>query len=419
MDGEYYCNGCSWQCCGEECECGTRDINRDQCEIFRERDIYAAWDNVGEPTLSMDFMGPHRLLLAMKKDPTLRELLKIDMKNDLRKQRYNIKYYVDSEEVIAKYIADQCGLTEFSQTEILTCLGLYEILGLPLQNGAKAFFPQLVHVKHSCCPNSYLHVNADGTIMMKASVNIMKGDRVTRSVVDVMKCSLFRRKELEKEYFIDCECDRCCDGTEFGTHYGGIISPEWGDHVFSPSDPRVEASPWVSDQAPGAELSGPECCRELDLLRRKCEEGIQDTQGSASTIEFILSNPGEWDVLPRHGQIMMDVKKCLVNAYGNVYGSTYDVLPIEKIKTKIDICEELLSLYEKFHPGLNYAAAMLHYEAANAVCGLVARGDKSLVNVGLRHCEAVMKICDVEIPGSLYDQLKQFMMGLLSGLQSL
>ena len=105
----------------------------------------------------------------MKKDPTLRELLKIDMKNDLRKQRYNIKYYVDSEEVIAKYIADPCGLTEFSQTEILTCLGLYEILGLPLQNGAKAFFPQMVYVKHSCRPNSYLHVNADGTILMKAS----------------------------------------------------------------------------------------------------------------------------------------------------------------------------------------------------------------------------------------------------------
>ena len=418
MDGEYYCNGCSWQVCGEACECETRDINREQCEVFRERDIYAAWDNVSEPTLSMDFMGPHRLLLAMKKDPKLRELLKIDMQNDLRKSRYNIKYYVDCEEVIAKYIGDQCGITEFSQTEILTCLGLFELSSLPLQNGAKAFFPQLVQVQHSCHPNSYLHVNTDGAILMKASVDISKGDRVTRSVLDVMKCSLFRRKELDKEFFINCDCDRCRDGTEFGTNYGGLISQEFCGHVFCPSNPRADASPWVSDQVPGAELDGPECCQEMELLRRKCEEGIQDTQGSASTIEFILNNPGEWDVLPQRGQIMMDVKKCLVQAYGNIYGSTYDVLPMEKIKTKIDICEELLSLYEKFHPGLNYAAAMLHYEAANAVCGLVARGDKSLVDTGLRHCEAVMKICDVEIPGSIYDQLKQFMAGLLSGLKS-
>ena len=30
MDGEYYCNGCSWQCCGEECECGTRETEEGQ-----------------------------------------------------------------------------------------------------------------------------------------------------------------------------------------------------------------------------------------------------------------------------------------------------------------------------------------------------------------------------------------------------
>ena len=116
---------------------------------------------------------------------------------------------------------------------------------------------------------------------------------------------------------------------------------------------------------------------------------------------------------------MMDIKKYLVQAYGNTYGSTYDVLDNEKIKAKIEICAELLTLYGKFHPGLNYSAAMIHYEAANAVCGLVTKGDKCLLEVGLSHCEAVMKICEVEIPGSLYDQLKKFMGDLLSGLKSL
>ena len=82
VDGEYYCNGCSWQCCDEQCE--LRDVHREECEIFKEKDIYAAWNSVDEPTLSMDFMGPHRLLLAIKKDPTLKILLKKDMQNELR-----------------------------------------------------------------------------------------------------------------------------------------------------------------------------------------------------------------------------------------------------------------------------------------------------------------------------------------------
>ena len=58
----------------------------------------------------------------------------------------------------------------------------------------------------------------------------------------------------------------------------------------------------------------------------------------------------------------MDVKRQLVQGYGNSYGNTYDVLDNDKLKKKIQICEELLDLYSKFHPGYNYDAAMLHYE---------------------------------------------------------
>ena len=78
----------------------------------------------------------------------------------------------------------------------------------------------------------------------------------------------------------------------------------------------------------------------------------------------------------------MDVKRQLVQGYGNSYGNTYDVLDNDKIKKKIEICEELLDLYSKFHPGYNYDAAMLHYEVANAICGLVAKGDKTMVEAG-------------------------------------
>ena len=77
-------------------------------------------------------------------------------------------------------------------------------------------------------------------------------------------------------------------------------------------------------------------------------------------------------------------------------GSTYDVLESEKIRTKITICNELLQLYARFHPGYNYSSAMLHYEAALAIYGLHMKGDLSLAAEGREHCEAV----------EIYDQLK-------------
>ena len=52
-----------------------------------------------------------------------RSLLKLDMHNEMRKQRYNIKYYVGCEDLLAKYIKETCGLADFTDDEILTALG--------------------------------------------------------------------------------------------------------------------------------------------------------------------------------------------------------------------------------------------------------------------------------------------------------
>ena len=58
----------------------------------------------------------------------------------------------------------------------------------------------------------------------------------------------------------------------------------------------------------------------------------------------------------------MDIKKCLVQGYGNSYGNTYDVLTSDKIKTKIEICEELLELNAKFYPGKDNLHKMSYWK---------------------------------------------------------
>ena len=195
--------------------------------------------------------------------------------------------------------------------------------------------------------------------------------------------------------------------------------PEYGGHVFSPRDPREDGGPWVSAAVAGAELEGAECCREVELLARKCEAALEETRGSAASLEFILRNPGEWSLVTPGHQIMVEVKRCLVQTLGNTPGHTYDLLDPARIRAKVELCGELVALYAKFHPGLNYDVAMVHYEAANAICGLVARGDTSLVAAGLGHCQSVLDIVRVEVPGSFHDQLRQFMLGLQAGLQSI
>jgi hypothetical protein len=47
------------------------------------------------------------------------------MHNEVRKERYNIKYFVGCEDLLAKYIKETCNMADFSDNEILTALGIY------------------------------------------------------------------------------------------------------------------------------------------------------------------------------------------------------------------------------------------------------------------------------------------------------
>ena len=53
---------------------------------------------------------------------------------------------------------------------------------------------------------------------------------------------------------------------------------------------------------------------------------------------------------------MVDVKRTLLGMYGAVPGATYDILDNEKMKNKVELCEEVLELLDKFHPGRNYTS---------------------------------------------------------------
>jgi hypothetical protein len=56
----------------------------------------------------------------------------------------------------------------------------------------------------------------------------------------LISLTAFRRRELEKTYFLDCNCPRCEDGTEMGTNYGGIIDNQYPNYIFVPQDPRLD-----------------------------------------------------------------------------------------------------------------------------------------------------------------------------------
>ena len=68
----------------------------------------------------------------------LKNLAQVDTGNDRRRRKYDLKYYVGCEDKILAILRDKCGLgTDFTDSEILTAMGLAEMYGVRVANGAK------------------------------------------------------------------------------------------------------------------------------------------------------------------------------------------------------------------------------------------------------------------------------------------
>ena len=69
----------------------------------------------------------------------------INTNNERRRRKYDIKYYVGCEDKILATLKDKCGFgNDFSEAEILTAMGLAEMYGVTVANGAKGASLQCV-----------------------------------------------------------------------------------------------------------------------------------------------------------------------------------------------------------------------------------------------------------------------------------
>ena len=132
------------------------------------------------------------------------------------------------------------------------------------------------------------------------------------------------------------------------------------------------------------------------LLSKKCDEVIQDTGGNTATLEFILNNPGEWDVLPHTGQVMMYVKKHLI------------------LSTHMEVLMTCWTM-KRSRLRLKYAMNFLNFLENSIQDGIIIlqffimrlpKPCMHLVRVRVKHCNYAAEMCEGEEGGSMYDQHK-------------
>ena len=105
-------------------------------------------------------------------------------------------------------------------------------------------------IGHSCVPNATKVVTKDGRIIVRATVPITKGTRITLNHVAPVWGTMKRRFHIVQTRFRSCSCERCMDPSELGTFASGIFCRKCPkqEGVLLPENSMDDFSDWICNK---------------------------------------------------------------------------------------------------------------------------------------------------------------------------
>merc|ERR1712223_65846 len=175
----------------------------------------------------------------------------------------------------------------------------------------------------------------------------------------------YRRNDLKSTWSFDCLCKRCGDPTEMGTNISSVNCEECKFGYLLPIDPLNYSSEWKCDHCSTKVLF-----KTIDEKIKKFENEIDDIcSKDADSYEKLLRRL-RYHVHENHYWIL-DVKRRLIDIYGNKEGYELHNIPMELLEKKIEYCNHLLSIASKLCPGPSEMRAYLLWELQGAQMRLV------------------------------------------------
>ena len=87
----------------------------------------------------------------------------------------------------------------------------------------RGVFPLLAKLSHECVSNCRYDNVGDGRVMeCRATVTIREGEQIIDHYVSPMDSTARRREALSVGWYFWCQCARCQDKTELGTHLSSL-----------------------------------------------------------------------------------------------------------------------------------------------------------------------------------------------------
>lgn len=353
----YKCTTCNWPMCGPECE--KSDIHKPECTVMAEKQYKCTikYEQPDKVEAAYCVISPLRVLLMSTTNPRQYENI-LALESHLE-DRKNTPLYVVLKANLVTFIIQVLELP-FDEDTILKVASIFDTNSFDVRSfdGSRfrAIYVTASMMNHSCTPNTrHIILGDDHNFAVIATVPIAKGEMITATYTQSLWGTLDRRKHLRTNKYFDCDCARCKDPTEFGTHLGSIYcSICSGPSVYTgidkrpmlvPTDPLDEGAPWKCEQCEHYILSrqmvwgNNALAQELKKFKKETPNLFED---------FIAKYS---QTLHPNNHLVVQAKLALVQIYGNTKGFGLSELSDQLLKRKIDLCHELLELADVLEPG--------------------------------------------------------------------
>ncbi|CAK1587126.1 unnamed protein product [Parnassius mnemosyne] len=361
------CSRCGWPVCNSECEQSPHHV--EECEVFSSAQV--RFQPVEDWTASapqLDCITPLRLLLAKEKDPVRwqQELDVMEVHSKARQQRNT--WRVDQVNIV-DFLIDHCKLGgRFSKELVQKACGILEVnaVEIPSRGGfsVRAVYPRLAIAAHSCVPNIvHTILQNDYKVEVRAAVPIKKGQPLHLCYTHVLSQTIVRREYLLDSKFFHCDCPRCADPTELGTHLSTLKCNKCDNGIILSTNPLDNDAQWsCTEKSCGFKTSGAAMRKMLAVVQAEVDQ-LDALEPGPQAIEQREATVNKYKSVfhPRHS-ILLSIKHALAQLYGRVDGYGLDELPDLILERKAEFCRLVLKTLDVITPGDSRMRAMMIYE---------------------------------------------------------
>jgi len=162
-----------------------------------------------------------RVLLCKKNNPP--GWRKVEKLMDHWEERANDSQVSEGVRRMWEFFYKMCDLTWVSLGDVQHVFGVLKTNSVSLITcQGRCLYPTVSLLSHSCIPNLEPVAMPGTRITLRARTLIKAGEQLTIRYIRTMQARWAIQDKLEQEWFFICDCKRCKDVTELGSHFSSL-----------------------------------------------------------------------------------------------------------------------------------------------------------------------------------------------------